>query len=108
MEGFTIAAISGTVISIAEHVGKLLVQVVVFVIITSLLMNFLPGDPFRGVISDFCSFIAPFGAIINTFIPVKFCASSTLFVVAVRYGMWLFKKIYSIGLGISSDDVVDM
>lgn len=108
MEGMAFEAIAGTVIKVVEHVGKIVIQLVVFVVVTSLLMNFLPGDPFRGVISQFCGFIAPFGQIINTFIPVKFCASSALFVVAVRYGMWIFKKLYSTALGISSDDVVDM
>ena len=108
MEGISIAAISGAVVSLAEHVGKMLVGVVAFVIITALLMDFLPNDPFREAISGFVSFIAPYGKMINTFIPVKFCASSMFFVVAVKYGMWIWKKLYAVALNQSSDDVVDM
>lgn len=108
MEGLAISSIASSVISVLQHVGKIIISVIAFVFVTSLLMDILPNDPFRAVIVQWTGFIAPYGAILNTFIPVRLVGTSTLFVVATKYFMWIYKKVFAIFVDTSSDDLVDV
>lgn len=102
------AALAGSALAILHKIGSILIGVLVFVLVTAVFMGVLPDDPFRPAIASFASMVAPYGAIIGTFIPVKFIASSTAFVVATKYFIWIYRKLYGVVLETSSGDAVDV
>lgn len=108
MGAFFLNALAGSLTNFVQHIAKVIVCFLAFTILVALLEKVLPDDPFRGVITGWADFIRPYGAVLNTFIPVNFIEASLFFVTAERYFVWLYKKVYSIVMDKDADEALDV
>lgn len=79
------ALILGYLVRASEELGKIVIKILVLLAIVSVLLRFLPEDPFQEKIIEYTSVLAPYVTLLNFFVPVKFCMFCLAFFIAFKY-----------------------